>query len=164
MGGFPSYQTALINVVPESLMNPIALFEYEVNDMMVSFFDLSEVVNESEIDFWNWNYGNGVSETLSSSFNEYVYPESGEYTVMLSVSNIYGQQGPRHLETVIIEGLLSGDINSDLLLNVLDIVILVNFIVGTDSPSNSEQTAADINDDNVLNVLDIVQLVNLVLN
>ena len=164
MGGFPSYQTALINVVPESFMNPIALFEYEVDDMMVSFFDLSEVVNESDIAFWNWNYGNGVSETLSSSFNEYVYPESGEYTVMLSVTNIYGQQGPPHLETVIIEGLLSGDINSDELLNVLDIVILVNFIVGTDSPSNSEQTAADINDDNVLNVLDIVQLVNLVLN
>ena len=163
MGGFPSYQTALINIIPETLMNPIALFEVEINDMTVTFIDLSEVVNETEIEFWNWNYGNGVTETTSSGYNEYTYPESGEYTVMLTVTNIYGQESSAHLETVLIENSVSGDINGDSLFNVLDIVILVNFIIGSDSPTNPEFNAADMNNDNALNVLDIVLLVNVIL-
>ena len=163
MGGFASYQTALIDVIPEPLMDPLALFEFEINDMTVMFIDLSEIINESEIEFWNWNYGNGVTETTLTGFNEYTYPESGEYTVMLTVTNIYGQESAPHLETVVIESSMTGDINEDTFLNVLDIVILVNFIVGSESPSNSEFNAADMNDDNVLNVLDIVLLVSLIL-
>ena len=131
--------------------------------MTVTFIDLSEIINESEIEFWNWNYGNGVTETTLTGFNEYTYPESGEYTVMLTVTNIYGQESAPHLETVAIESSMTGDINEDTFLNVLDIVILVNFIVGSESPSNSEFNAADMNDDNVLNVLDIVLLVSLIL-
>ena len=163
MGGFSSYQTALIDIIPEPLMDPLALFEFEINDMTVTFIDLSEIINESEIEFWNWNYGNGVTETTLTGFNEYTYPESGEYTVMLTVTNIYGQESAPHLETVVIESSMIGDINEDTFLNVLDIVILVNFIVGSESPSNSEFNAADMNDDNLLNVLDIVLLVSLIL-
>ena len=164
MGGFPSYQSALINIIPETFMDPIALFEYEINDMTVSFIDLSEIVNESEIELWNWNYGNGITETTNNGFNEYTYPVSGEYTVMLTVVNIYGQEGIPHLETIVIEGSVAGDINNDTFFNVLDIVILVNFIIGSDSPTNPEFNAADMNNDNILNVLDIVLLVNLILN
>ena len=45
MGGFSSYQTALIDVIPESLMDPLALIEFEINDMTVMFIDLSEIIN-----------------------------------------------------------------------------------------------------------------------
>ena len=66
----------------------------------------------------------------------------------------------------VIEGLLgeTGDINSDDLINVLDIVILINFILGIDEPENQEFELSDLNQDNILNVLDIVILVNLILN
>ena len=77
--------------------------------------------------------------------------------------NIYGQESSAHLETVFIGGSVSGDINGDSLFNVLDIVILVNFIIGSDSPTNPEFNAADMNNDNTLNVLDIVLLVNVIL-
>ena len=53
---------------------------------------------------------------------------------------------------------LPGDINSDGLLNILDIVSLVNLVLASDY-----ENSADLNQDNILNVLDIVSLVNLIL-
>ena len=103
------------------------------------------------------------SESNSNGYAQHTYNSSGDYEVALTVTNIYGQESAPHLETVVIESSMSGDINEDTFLNVLDIVILINFIIGSESPSNSEFNAADMNDDNVLNVLDIVLLVNLIL-
>mgnify|MGYP003326972032 FL=1 len=59
---------------------------------------------------------------------------------------------------------LSGDINSDEVLNVLDLVMLVNFVLGDSTPTNSELNVSDLNNDGTLNVLDIVTLVNLILD
>ena len=57
-----------------------------------------------------------------------------------------------------------GDINLDGSINILDAVILVNFVLGFQTPLESEFTSSDINSDGILNVLDIVQLVNIILN
>ena len=53
-----------------------------------------------------------------------------------------------------------GDMNDDGVINILDIVGLVNIILGI-SPENP---AGDLNQDGVYNVLDIVQLVNIILD
>ena len=57
-----------------------------------------------------------------------------------------------------------GDINLDGSINILDAVILVNFVLGFQIPLETEFTFSDINSDGILNVLDIVQLVNIILN
>ena len=57
-----------------------------------------------------------------------------------------------------------GDINFDLATDVLDIVLLVNFILDNEVPSNSQINAADLNNDGILNVIDIVNLVNIILS
>ena len=52
-----------------------------------------------------------------------------------------------------------GDVNVDLVVNVLDVVLLVHLVL-----SNSEISfSSDLNVDGELNVLDVVQLVNLIL-
>ena len=51
-----------------------------------------------------------------------------------------------------------GDLNDDNNLNILDIVLLVNFILD----ANYTQSG-DVNNDNILNILDIVLLVNIIL-
>ena len=58
---------------------------------------------------------------------------------------------------------MSGDVNMDYVLNVLDVVIMTNFILGTDVPDTDQFDAGDINTDGLLNVLDVVNLVNLIL-
>ena len=56
-----------------------------------------------------------------------------------------------------------GDVNSDSQINVLDVVQLVNFILGINNPDDSEILVADISGDGSLNVLDVVALVNIIL-
>ena len=58
---------------------------------------------------------------------------------------------------------LLGDLNLDSQVNILDVVLLVNIILGDLDPSSSQAEAADLNNDSLTNVLDIVSLVNLIL-
>ena len=60
--------------------------------------------------------------------------------------------------------ILLGDVNDDEALNVLDVVLTINFILDLESPSNNQFDSADINSDGLLNVLDVVLLVNLILD
>ena len=57
---------------------------------------------------------------------------------------------------------LYGDVNFDGILNVTDIVVMVNFILGT-TPTEEELLTADINQDGILNILDVIQLVSEIL-
>ena len=57
-----------------------------------------------------------------------------------------------------------GDVNLDNEINILDAVILVNFILGSEEPSDDQFELGDFNNDNVLNVVDIVNLINSILS
>ena len=52
-----------------------------------------------------------------------------------------------------------GDVNEDGVINVLDVIGLVNIILGSQFDPN-----ADINSDGVSNILDVIELVNIILN
>ena len=54
-----------------------------------------------------------------------------------------------------------GDANQDNELNILDIIILIDYIVEIDQTSID---CVDINQDNELNILDIVQMIDLIIN
>ena len=59
---------------------------------------------------------------------------------------------------------IPGDVNNDLIVNVIDIIQVINFIL-LDYQENSDFLClADMNFDGQLNVQDIVLLVNLILN
>jgi hypothetical protein len=59
---------------------------------------------------------------------------------------------------------LRGDINHDNELSVLDVVNLVQYILGTQDPSVPFYIEnADVNDDGAINVVDVVRLVNMIL-
>ena len=60
--------------------------------------------------------------------------------------------------SIIESSMISGDINADSLINVLDVVQLVNIIL-----SNSSNEDADLNQDDMINVQDIILLINLIL-
>jgi hypothetical protein len=56
-----------------------------------------------------------------------------------------------------------GDVNLDGTLNILDVVLLVNYVLDAEEFSPTQESLADLNGDGGVNVLDIVQLVNLIL-
>ena len=58
----------------------------------------------------------------------------------------------------------AGDVNSDGLINVLDVVNIINFILSINIPVGDQFILSDINQDDVINVLDVVLIVNIILN
>ena len=58
---------------------------------------------------------------------------------------------------------IQGDVNNDGSINIQDIVILLNYILGSESPTSEQFDASDMNNDGILNVLDIVLLVDIII-
>ena len=57
----------------------------------------------------------------------------------------------------------TGDINMDGVVNILDIVLTVNFNMGSIELTDVQFDSADLNDDGVIDILDIILMVNLIL-
>ena len=57
---------------------------------------------------------------------------------------------------------LYGDVNFDGQLNVTDVVLIINFILG-DEPTEEELLTGDMNQDGIINILDAISLVSQIL-
>ena len=62
---------------------------------------------------------------------------------------------------MLINGSILGDTNGDSTINVLDVIIIVNMILGQ---LEIDLSTSDINQDGVLNVLDVTLLLSIILN
>ncbi len=103
----------------------------------------------TNISYTNSNSGNTnlcISDTIVSDINGTGLLSSGE-CVDFSISDV-----------------VLGDINNDSVINVQDVVLLINFILGSIEPTDNQYYAADINSDSVLNVQDVVILINIILS
>jgi hypothetical protein len=73
-----------------------------------------------------------------------------------------GQSGPSNTACAIAEGDQGqpGDVNGDSTINVQDLILVVNMVLGNSEPNYS---LADLNGDGIINILDIITLVNMIL-
>ena len=97
-----------------------------------------------------------------------VKSESGDYYKFWANSyySEYGESGYITFSYELIQEnvCFSGDINLDNNLDVLDIVLVVNYILGQTTFSDEEICIADINQDSNIDVLDVVWGVGIILN
>ena len=100
----------------------------------------------------------GVSTEMFISFSNnlgvVLLTNSNSYNAMIQIENAVFDFAEQTNFTTI------GDINSDNIINILDVILIINIILGSDNFNN----LADINIDGVIDVLDIVLLVNIILN
>jgi len=59
--------------------------------------------------------------------------------------------------------MLPGDVNFDETVNILDIILVANIVLGAVDPSQAEWNAANVNGDDLVNILDIIAIVNIIL-
>ena len=57
---------------------------------------------------------------------------------------------------------LYGDVNFDGSLDITDVILLVNFVLGQ-TPTEEQGLTADMNQDGIVNILDVIQVVNEIL-
>ena len=55
------------------------------------------------------------------------------------------------------------NVNLDQSVNILDIILIINFILEIQVPSETQFISSDLNNDSLINILDIIQLVNIIL-
>jgi len=80
--------------------------------------------------------------------------------IMLSIWPIHHDYALKELMfSVTLGSSQNGDVNSDGLVNILDVVLLVNMVL-----SNEYNPSADLNSDGTINILDVVILVGLILD
>jgi len=116
-----------------------------------------------------------LSDSISSlsSFIRVANPEDNSNNVFLDlrVNNTLGQSEPIDLlqsmyndwliDTTLFE---VGDINQDSIVDILDIVNLVNFILGNIEFNLIETHLADCNNDEIINIQDLIIIVNYIIN
>ena len=144
-----------MNIFPKGIAVPVALFDYDITEFTILLTDISTEINENSITSWNWDFGDGNYSNEISPVH--TYEDYGNYEISLVVTDDYGQDSSPHIEIL---SLLLGDINSDYLINILDVVRLVDLILNTPQSYNND---ADINQDQALTVLDIIILINIIL-
>ena len=109
----------------------------------------------------------GTIPTGASTMLSLTFSGSGETELCLSEAIISDGNGDglstSYGDCVTYAGGIAGDINGDNVVNILDIVQMVNIILGTMDPTPAQEAAADVNDDDTVNILDIVLVVNIIL-
>lgn len=97
--------------------------------------------------------------TVSSPFN------GNNYFYVTAANFISIESNPSNTAFIFVEldEFEMGDVNMDDAINVLDIVLVVNFILEDEQPTADQLELADMNMDGIINVLDIVQIINIIL-
>ncbi len=99
----------------------------------------------------------GESRTINVSANSSSLSD-GLYNAFLKIASDGGNVSLP--VSMLVNGSLLGDTNGDSSINVLDVIIMVNMILGE---IESDLNTADINGDGLINVSDIVLLINVIL-
>ena len=131
----------------------------------------------------DWDVETYPNRFLITFMHEYIDPETGE--IMLVADPVWGTSAGLGMFTDAIlsggvgsnvdlvltpyvpimpeETLMMGDVNFDDTLNILDVLQVVNYMLGNLEFSDDQIAAGDMNNDTGINVLDIVQIVNIIL-
>lgn len=130
------FYTIYENVANDSFFNEQkdVLYQWHLNDPVIN----SEIIRTGEIAGYQNNIPNPfiLDETLI--YRAYFYEEDNN------------------------EG-TAGDVTQDGLVNVVDVVLIVNYVLNTQPLNDNQIEIADINADGIINIVDIVALVSIII-
>jgi len=148
------------------------IVDYEYSDFFLSNnWDEVIISHPSGVIIDQISYDNGISfpdeigkaMSLNSPFNDNSLGENWITSTNQLPSGDYGTPGVSNTTESCSE-IGNGDVNDDGILNVLDLVSIIQFILGETQFSQAQLCSADKNYDSIINILDIVQIVSDVLD
>ena len=106
----------------------------------------------------NINLDMDTSDLIEGTYYDIISIQTNDYNnylfdipVILNITDTCGQWS-------------NGDANNDNNINVQDVVLIVNFILGTSVGDECQSLVSDLNGDGLVNVQDIILLVNTILS
>ena len=130
------------------------------------------IINEirTEPEFTYHIFRDGESILTDYNFDYYIDPtvvSGNNYCYIIELIDSDGSVIITSDESCILydpDNITPGDITHDQLVNILDVVMIVDYIINNILPTNFELLAADLNQDFILDVVDLVLLVDLILS
>ena len=142
--------------VPESSSSVYASFEY-LNEIVIEW----EPTDNTE---YYYLYRDGSLLTIipngqTLSYQDVFVEQNVNYEYCIESSNACGVSLLSCAEGSLAPSFI-GDINLDSFIDVIDIVILINFVLELETPTQEQFWLSDMNGDAILNILDAVLLVS----
>ena len=100
--------------------------------------------------------GEAYAQTIESTFTDIEVPSVPLLTYTITALDHSGNESEQS-ESYEVQAHVMGDLNDDYILNVVDVVMMVEYILNMNT---FDTTYADMNDDGVINVIDILILVD----
>ena len=139
----------------------LAIMSYYVDGTRV--LDISDPANPVEVGYFDTSDLTGLYD---GNWGTYAYLPSG-YIISSDRNNgLFIFESPLTNPSMGWSdcSIIQGDVNYDGDLNILDIIKVVNYILGTYDFTEMQYSLADMNQDGVIDILDLVLMVNAILN
>ena len=139
--------------------------EQKGNTARAMFYFYTIYVDQTTENYWN------LQDQALIDWHFYDLPDETEIDRTNMIASYQGNVNPYVVDIslagrvfLVSEGILTGDINQDETLDILDAVMDIGYIIDEISLSQTEIIIADMNYDINLDVLDVVSLVEIILN
>ena len=151
------------------------IFSFEIDNLKGTHTEYYMDNDNIEITIFNkgWHEQHFIIELWDGdnqlSNNEFIINNNSEYSLDLGINSddssfslrVYVDGSPDQMQEVLFYyNVSSGDLNNDSMIDILDIVIMINIILG----SVDYMDNGDINNDGFIDILDVVLLVNAILD
>tara|TARA_B100000676_G_scaffold312006_1_gene384292 strand:- start:646 stop:1407 length:762 start_codon:yes stop_codon:yes gene_type:complete len=156
------------NSIPESInwLEDVTLYDFY--DLQTHTF--VEGIKNPALNAWGWF--NSTYQLVPTNYVMYAKCANGIDVVKFWAYDYYQNNAGGNVSLRYETGFaipfecqgVSGDVNLDNLINVVDIVTLVGYVLGNSSLDECQLFYSDLNQDELINVVDIVNLVSLILN
>ena len=141
------------NGLPSTLVYELAGNEY--GDLYFAATELGPYIYNTSGN--QWEYLGGVSAPDQTYWSVEFIPELNTARFGTYGRGIWDFVMDEYYDVVL------GDVNSDEIVNIQDIIILVNFILNILDPTDVQFYAADINQDQIIDILDTILIINIAL-
>ena len=146
---------------------------FDVDGMLDTIYDLethefSEAPGSLVLETWGWI---DLDDNYQFNYNNYIFiirTATGGYVKFWPYSYYNDQDFSGHISIAYETGILnnncsnSADVNYDNTLNILDVIMIRDYIIGLGGLSENQQCEADINFDSHIDLLDIVISINII--
>lgn len=159
------------NGLPGDLVSELSEWEHQIDLLhptsynLIVTTDLCIYLDGGNTYWWQISASDEFTNAIWIHSNSvfYTYASSIDGGNLWTIENGNAGAGGVWAEQIYETSIQPGDVNSDFMLNILDIVAIVGYIMDTNTFDDEEFGLADLNHDGIVNVVDVVQLVNNVL-